>query len=472
MRAILLAICLCLAMFVLPRDSTAQQAPAKKPNIVFIMADDLGYGHLGCYGQEKIRTPNIDRLAKEGLRFTQWYAGCTVCAPSRSCLMTGLHTGHTPVRVNGGGYPIRPEDVTVAEVLKDKGYATGQFGKWGLGDIETTGVPWKQGFDLFFGYLHQVHAHFYYPYFLYKNEEKFLIPENEGEQRVRYSHDLIADEALKFIRQHKNEPFFVYCPFTTPHTELLVPEDSLAEYRGKFQETPHVSKSHYAPQPIPHAAFAAMVTRMDRSVGQIMALLRELNLDDNTIVFFTSDNGGQDVDGADVKYFKGNGPLRGAKGILYEGGIREPMIVRWPGKIAPGTVTDHVAAHWDVMATLAELAGAKAPDGLDGISVVPTLLGEKVAGRPQARHDFLYWEHPLARSLSRAVRMGDWKAYRPGPMQPLELYNLKTDVGETKNVAAENPQVVDRIEEYLKTARTEARGPVPSPNRGKPDYVR
>lgn len=445
---------------------------AGRPNIVFIMADDLGYGHLGCYGQEKIRTPNIDKLAAEGMRFTQWYAGCTVCAPSRSTLMTGLHTGHTPVRVNGGGYPIRPEDVTVAEVLKGVGYATGMFGKWGLGDIGTTGMPDKQGFDEFFGYLHQVHAHFYYPYFLYKNDQQFFLPENDGEKRVRYSHDEIATQALKFLRNHKDGPFFLYVPFTTPHTELLVPEDSLAEYRGKFPETPHVSKSHYAPQPTPRAAFAAMITRMDRSVGEIMALLKEFKLDDNTIVFFTSDNGGQNVDGPDVPFFKGNGPLRGAKGILYEGGIRDPMIVRWPGKIAAGKVTDHVAAHWDIMPTLAEIAGTKPPENLDGISIVPTLFGAQAAGRAQPAHEFLYWEHPAARQLTQAARMGDWKGYRTGPDQPLELYNLKSDIGETKNVAAENPAVVARIKTYLKTARTEARPPLAAPQRGKPDYVR
>ena len=445
--------------------------PQKKPNIVFIMADDLGYGHLGCYGQLKIRTPNIDRLATEGIRFTQWYAGSTVCAPSRSTLMTGLHTGHTPVRANGGGVPLAPSDVTVAEVLKNAGYATGMFGKWGLGDIETTGVPWKQGFDEFFGYLHQVHAHFYYPYFLYQNEKQFLLPENEGERRAKYSHDLIAAEALKFIREHRDQPFFLYVPFTIPHTELLVPEDSLAEYRGKFPETPHVSRGHYAPQPTPRAAIAGMITRMDRSVGEIMTLLKELKLDENTIVFFTSDNGGQAVDGADRDFFHANGQLRGAKMDLYEGGIRVPMIVRWPGHIMRGSTTDLIAAHWDVFPTLVELAGGEPPQELDGISVLPTLLQSSPG--EQKKHKYLYWEYMGGRKLSQAVRYGRWKALRRAPDASLELYDLSTDISETRDVAEQQQDVVAEIESFLKESHTEWRKPDPSiPKRTKVDYVR
>jgi arylsulfatase A-like enzyme len=437
------------------------------PNIVYIMADDLGYSDLGCYGQETIRTPNADRLAAEGMRFNQAYAGCTVCAPSRSVLMTGLHMGHTSVRSNPGGVPILPEDVTVAEVLKTADYRTGMFGKWGLGDIGTTGEPRKQGFDEFFGYYHQVHAHYYYPQFLYKNEEQYPLPGNKNNQRGQYSHDVIADQTLEFIRQSKDQPFFCYVPFTIPHLELLVPEDSLAEYRGKFPDKPYVDhrRGHYASQEHSRAALAGMITRMDRDVGRIMALLKDLGLDDNTIVFFTSDNGAASPLWKD-DFFNSTGGLRGHKQNFYEGGIRVPMIARWPGKIQAGAVSDHIWSFWDFLPTAAELAGAEAPEGRDGISVVPALLGPEAAGRPQQEHEFLYWEMPrynwkaaeFAKEIPRqAVRMGDWKAVRPEPDGPLELYNLAEDIGETRNVATEKPEVTARIEEYLKTARTQPR---------------
>ena len=434
------------------------QAAETRPNIVFIMADDLGYGHLGCYGQDKIRTPHIDRMAAEGTRFTQVYAGHCVCAPSRSVLMTGRHSGHSSVRVNGGGAPLLPQDITVGEVLKEAGYATGVFGKWGLGDLGTAGVPNRQGFDEFFGYLHQVHAHFYYPFFLVKNETKFLLPDNEGERRQKYSHDLITDHALDFLRRQKDRPFFLYVPFTIPHFELLVPEDSFAEYKGKFPEPfEYVDRrNHYATQPAPHAALAAMITRMDRDVGRIMALLRELEIDKKTIVFFTSDNGGYRLARPnDPDFFAANGPLRGAKGTFYEGGLRVPMIARWPGKVAAGATDGFVWTFWDVMPTLAELAGATPPEDLDGISVLPRLLGE-----PQAEPErFLYWEKVTGNRggtppWSQAVRVGRWKAIRQKPKLPLELYDLEKDIGEQDNVAESNPEVVKRIEAYLTTART------------------
>jgi arylsulfatase A len=443
------------------------RAGRRRPNIIFILCDDLGYADVSCYGQEKFRTPNIDRLAAEGLRFTEGYSGCTVCAPSRSVLMTGYHMGHTSVRSNPGGVPILPEDVTVAEVLKTVGYATGMFGKWGLGDIATTGVPWKHGFDEFFGYLHQVHAHFYYPEFLYKNAQEYPLAGNRNKQRTTYSHDAIAQQALNFIRQHKDAPFFCYMPFTIPHWELLVPEDSLAEYRGKFPEPPLFvdPKGHYAAQEHPHAAYAAMITRMDRDVGRVMALLRELKIDDNTIVFFTSDNGpALPIKGDD--FFRSKGPLRGHKQNFYEGGIRVPSIVRWPGRVPAGAVSDHPWYFADFMPTAVELAGAKAPSGLDGISIVPAVLGAKAVGRAQPKHEFMYWELPrydakrgefFKEIPMQAVRMGDWKAVRPKPNGPLELYNLKQDIAETKDVAAGNPKVMARIEEYLKTARVEPR---------------
>jgi arylsulfatase A len=440
-------------------EPDASSRPGGKPNIIFIMADDLGYAHLGCYGQRKIRTPELDAFAAEGMRFTQCYAGAPVCAPSRSVLVTGMHCGHTSVRGNSGGIPLLAGDVTFAEVLKPAGYRTGVVGKWGLGRFGSAGVPNEQGFDRFFGYLHQVHCHFYYPYYLIDDREKFLLPGNEGGRREQYTHDVIVEKALEFVRDAKDRPFFLYLPFTIPHTELLVPEDSLREYRGKFPEpTPWVcSRRHYADQPTPRAAFAAMVTRMDRDVGRLRAVLGELGLDSNTIVFFTSDNGGQDGGGADLAFFDGNDPLRGSKGQVYEGGIRVPMIVRWPGHVRRGAVNDHVWAFCDVLPTLAELGGARTPAGLDGISAVPALLGAEAAGHSQQKHRFLYWEQPRGRGLAQGVRMGDWKAVRLKAGEPLELYDLEEDIGETTNVAQTHPEIVAEIEDYLKDARVAPR---------------
>ncbi len=463
--AVALSLCL-LAACGAPED---RPVPGRPPNIVYILADDLGYAHLSSYGQERVRTPEIDRLAREGARFTQFYAGNPVCAPSRSCLMTGTHSGHTSVRVNPGGTPLLDRDVTVAEVLKKAGYATGLFGKWGLGDAGTDGVPWKQGFDEFFGYLHQVHCHFYYPYFLWKNDQKFPLPENEGEKRARYSHDEIVREALDFVRRRKDRPFFLYLAPTLVHTELLVPDDSMAPYRGKFpEEKPYVG-THYASQPEPRTALAGMLSRLDRDVGRVAALLRELGLEKDTVVFFSSDNGGQGGDGPDLEFFQANKPLRGAKGTVYEGGIRVPMIARWPGRIAPGRVDDFVWANWDVLPTLAEIAGLKPPaDGIDGRSMLERVLGTG----PGAPHEFLYWEHPARGDLLQGVRMKDWKAVRLRKDAPLELYDLKADVAETKNVAVAYPDVVAKIEAYLKTARTEPRKYDPTPRVEKKDYVK
>jgi len=459
------------ASLVLSGRRSNATAKTGKPNIVFIMADDLGYGQLGCYGQTKIRTPHLDRMAAEGTKFTQVYAGHCVCAPSRSVLMTGKHTGHTSVRANGGGSTLLPEDITVAEILRQAGYATGIFGKWGLGDHGTAGVPYKQGFDEFYGYLHQVHAHFFYPWFLWRNDEKHVLAENNDKERKEYSHDLIAEQSLEFIRRHRDEPFFLYVPFTIPHFELLVPEDSLEEYEGKFPEPwPYVDKRrHYADQAAPRATLAAMITRMDRDVGRILDLLKELEIDEDTIVFFTSDNGGYRLARpGEPDFFRGNGPLRGGKGTFYEGGIRVPMIVRWPGKVAAGATDDLIWAFWDVMPTLAELAGAKAPAGIDGISVLPRLLG-----RGQEQPDrFLYWEKiPQGKggtpAWSQAVRWGKWKAVRNKPRLPLELYDLDSDIGEKNDVAEGHPDVVARIESYLKTSRTVTRSyPAEKPSWG------
>jgi arylsulfatase A len=433
----------------------------ERPNIVFILADDLGYGHLGSYGQTRIRTPNLDRLADDGLRFTDFYAGSTVCAPSRSVLMTGRHTGHTSVRGNTGGIPLLPDDVTLGEVLGEAGYATGIFGKWGLGDHGTTGVPYAQGFDEFVGYLHQVHAHFYYPPFLWENDRRLDLPGNAGGARTTYSHDVVTERALQFVREHLDEPFFLYLAYTVPHTELLVPDESMREYEREFPEpNPYPGDGHYAAQSKPRTAFAAMVSRMDRDVGRLVALLQDLGIDRRTIVLFTSDNGGQDGWGADLAFFQGNGPLRGGKMSLYEGGIRVPLVVRWPGVIEAGQVSDHVWAFWDVFPTLAELARAKAPDGLDGVSMLPALLGAGRSGHEAPEHEFLYWEYGnvLGQApIRQAARWGKWKGVRADLDGPLELYDLATDLGETTDVAADHPEIVARIEAYLDSARTATR---------------
>jgi len=412
------------------------QGPAEKPNIIFIMADDMGYGDLGCYGQKVILTPHIDRLAAGGTRFTQCYAGSTVCAPSRSVLMTGLHTGHTRVRGNfgkTGRMPLRADDVTVAEVLKAAGYATGITGKWGLGEPKTTGVPNKQGFDEWFGYLNQAKAHSYYPPYLWRNQVKTPLIGNRGGKKTEYSHDLFTAFALEFIRKHRGEPFFLYLPYTIPHSKYQIP--STAPYTDK-------------PWKPNEKVYAAMITRMDRDVGKIMVLLAELGLDERTVVFFCSDNGAA----SRWRRFDSCGPLRGRKRDLYEGGIRTPMIVRWPGKVpADVTNTETVWYFADFLPTAAALTNAKVPRDIDGVSVLPILLGKETALPDR----FLYWEF-FERGFQQAVRWRNWKAIRKAPAGPLELYDLAADPGERSNVAGKNPTVVARIETYLKTARTDS----------------
>jgi arylsulfatase A-like enzyme len=418
----------------------------KKPNVIFILADDLGYGDLGCYGQKKIKTPNLDRLAAQGMRFTQAYAGSTVCAPSRCALMTGKHTGHAHIRGNSN-VPLRPEDVTVAALLKQAGYVTGLIGKWGLGEAGTTGVPTKQGFDSFFGYLNQVHAHNYYPDFLWRNTEKVPIEGNVvvkgvATKRTQYSHDLFAEEALRFVEKNKDKTFFLYLAFTIPHAN---------NEAGKLgMEVP--SDEPYTKEPWPQAQrnHAAMITRMDRDVGRLMQKLQELGIDENTIVFFSSDNGPHKEGGGDPDFFRSAGPLRGFKRSLHDGGVRVPMIVRWPGKIPAGD-NPHVWAFWDFLPTAAELAGARVPDNIDGISIVPTLLRQ---GK-QRDHEYLYWEF-TEKGFQQAMRVGDWKAIRPKLGGPLELYDLAKDLGEDKNVAEQHPDVIACIETLLKTARTDS----------------
>jgi arylsulfatase A-like enzyme len=452
---------LCALVIVVLITGGCSPALPEQPNIILILADDLGYGHLGSYGQETIRTPALDRMAAEGIRFTQFYAGSTVCAPSRSVLMTGRHTGHTSVRGNTGGIPLQADDRTVAEVLQEAGYATGIFGKWGLGDSGSPGVPTAQGFDSFVGYLHQVHAHFYYTPFLWEDERRLPLEGNVNGERTTYSHDVITDRALAWVRAHRHEPFFLYLAYTIPHTELLVPDDALADYAGVFAEpSPYPGDGHYAAQDRPRAALAAMIGRLDRDVGRLLTLLAELDIDERTLVLFTSDNGGQEGWGVDLDFFRGNGPLRGSKMLLYEGGIRVPLLARWPGVINPGSESDHVWAFWDVLPTLAELAAAPLPDSVDGSSMLPALVGAERTGRLAPRQEFLYWEYGnvLGQApIRQAVRFGDWKAVRQDLDQPLELFDLRADVGETTDVAGRHPDVIARIRSYLDSARVTAR---------------
>src|SRR5258708_15023311 len=385
----------------------------RKPNIIFIHADDLGYGDLSCYGQKNFKTPNLDRMAAQGLRFTSYYAGNTVCAPSRCALMTGYHMGHAYIRGNLE-LPLRAEDVTVAKLLKGSGYATAVIGKWGLGLENNSGRPDKQGFDYSFGYLDHKHAHRQYTDHLFRNGERVEL---DGKS---WSNDLFTRESLDFVERSKSTPFFLYLNYTNPHAELWVPGDSLDEYKGKFPEKPWLNGQGDAPgakgyrsQETPHAAFAAMVTRMDRDVGTLLEKVKALGLDENTLVFFTSDNGPHREGGADPDFFQSYGQLRGIKRDLTEGGIRMPMIARWPGKIAAGTTTDAALAHWDFLPTACELSGAKTPEGIDGISYVATLFGKE-----QKAHEVLYWEF-FQRGYDQAIRMGDWKGIRNGLAEAL-----------------------------------------------------
>ena len=436
----------------------------KKPNIVYILADDLGYAELGCYGQEKIKTPNIDKLAAEGMRFTQHYSGNPVCAPSRCALMTGLHTGHAQIRANkevggaegwvlgstiGGQWPIRADTVTVAKILKEAGYTTGAFGKWGLGRVGTTGDPNKQGFDHFYGYICQRQAHTFYPNHLWRDGEIEWIEANKDGKEQVYSHDLIAQETLKFIRTNKDSPFFLYVPFTIPHMALQVPEDSLAEYRGNWPDPPYKGDKGYFAHPDPRACYAAMVTRMDKDVGRIMSLLKDLALDDNTLVIFTSDNGPTFNGGSDSAFFESAKPLRGLKGSVYEGGIRVPYIARWPGRIKAAGTSNHISAFWDFLPTCCELIGKDPPQDIDGISMLPTLLGRD---QQQSKHEYLYWEL----SGQQAIRMGKWKALRLKPSRKIELYDLDSDIAESKDLADEHPEIVAKMAEIFRTGRTES----------------
>ncbi|NLN91917.1 MAG: arylsulfatase [Candidatus Hydrogenedens sp.] len=438
-----------------PSSSPAEKERAK-PNIVFILADDLGYGGLGCYGQEKIKTPHIDRMALEGMRFTQAYAGSTVCAPSRCALMTGLHTGHCRIRGNHSltrpdALSLLEEDMTVAESLRSAGYHTALIGKWGLGEPHTPGGPLKKGFQEFYGYTDQGEAHNYYPEWLWRNDEKESLPGNVLEmprvakERVTYSHDLFTKEALTFIDRQKDDPFFLYLAYTLPHAN-----NEASRVREHGMEVPE--EGIYADEDWPPAqrGHAAMISRLDRDVGALLDRLKEKGIAENTLVIFASDNGPHREGGADPDFFQDSGPFRGIKRDLYEGGIRVPAIAWWPGVIAPGQVSDHPWAFWDFPATAVELARAEAPED-DGISIVPTLKGEG----EQAVHDTFYWEFHEG-GCKQAVRFGDWKAIQPGRKKKMELYDLSQDPQEQNNCIDRHPEKAMAAKRFLRQERRES----------------
>ena len=465
------------AFLLFPLQIAAGSELGDVPNIILILADDLGYAELGCYGQTKIKTPHLDQLARDGMRFTQFYSGAPVCAPARCTLMTGKHSGHAYTRNNAdykdpeklaaklgweaftGQQPIPAEAVTIAELLKARGYATGAIGKWGLGNFGTSGDPNKQGFDFFYGYTCQRHAHNHYPKFLWQNGVKQVLVGNDGGATgAIHSQERFTAEAVQFLRDHKDGPFFLYLPFIIPHASIQVPDAELAQYQD-MPEGDAAPRDGYKPHPRPHAGYAAMVSFLDKAVGEILAELDKLKLADNTLVLFTSDNGPTHgrVGGADSDFFASSGPLRGRKGSVYEGGLRVPLIARWPGKIKAASESEHVAAFWDMLPTLCDIAGSdglQLPDDIDGTTFAPTLLGQ----RQQKEHGYLYWEFP-GYGGQQAIRVGDWKAVRTemhgakGPLKT-QLYLLSDDIGETKDVAAAHPEVVTRLEILLQNART------------------
>ncbi|MBL6665899.1 MAG: arylsulfatase [Flavobacteriaceae bacterium] len=458
-----------LILFTNCNNTAPKPKNSKPPNILYILADDLGYGDIGVYGQTLFETPNLDRLAKGGMQFLQHYSGSTVCAPSRSALMTGQHTGHTFIRGNSergftleneGQYPLASEELTIAEALKEAGYRTAAFGKWGLGYPGSEGAPNSQGFDQFYGYNCQRVAHNYYPTHLWDNQLKEDLKGNDGNTAQTYAPELIHQKALSFLEENKDAPFFMFYPSVIPHAELVAPEEYMVKYRGKFlPEKKHVnakkkdgySVSGYNSQVESHAAFAAMVNILDDQVGEIMDKVHELGIAENTLIIFTSDNGPHKEGGADPDYFDSNGPLKGYKRDLYEGGIRVPMMAYWPSKIQPGSTSNHPSAFWDFFPTAIEIAGVKKEfAGIDGISFLPTLVGKE-----QKSHPYLYWEF-LERGGRQAVLMNQWKGIRlnmaKNPDAPIELYRLTDDIGEENNLAQEYPQIVKKMDRLMKEA--------------------
>lgn len=437
----------------------AQPAPnSPPPNIIYIMADDLGPGDIGPFGQKKIRTPHLERLAAAGTCFDHFYAGASVCTPTRSVLMTGQHLGHTPLRGNHGKaglsrVPLPAATVTVAEVLQSAGYATALSGKWGLGEPGTEGIPNRQGFESFLGYLNNDLAEFHHPEKIWRNETEISLPGNAGGKRGSYSSDFLTDEAVDFIAANRTRPFFLYLAYIAPHAQLDAPGDAVAEYLGKFPEpapdAPPTNGSGKNQHPAPLAAYAAMVTRLDRGVGRVLDQLRDLGLEENTVVFFCSDNGAPDRAGI-PQFFGSTRGLRGFKGSLWEGGIRAPMIVRWPGKIPAGKRSDYAWGGWDFLPTAAALAGTRPPPNVDGVDITPALRGER-----QTREGYFYWEN-VQNKFAQAIREGDLKAVRLEPGTPIEVYDLRADPGETKDIAATRTAFVARVTELFRTARTES----------------
>lgn len=451
---------------------TAILSAQTKPNIVYILADDLGYGDLSCYGQKLFKTPTLDSLAHHGIRFTQHYTGSPVCAPSRASLITGRDPGHSRVRGNyeagphgfGAGWPLQPEDYTIAEVLKLGGYSTAIIGKWGLGVQETTGAPTEQGFDYAYGYLNQGHAHNQFPDHLFRNGIKEEIPNNMNGRTQLFSGDLLTTDALQYLDKQKNEqPFFLYLAYVTPHAELLVPEDSLFKAQiGKIEDVPytkgkadslHDVYGGYRNQRYPASAYATMVIRLDRDIKRIVERLKRNGLHDNTIIMFASDNGPHQEAGANPEYFNSAGGLRGSKRDVYEGGIRTPFIVCWPDVIKKGRTSDHVSGFWDIMPTLADIAGISLKQNnipTDGISLLPIFQGRT---KDQKQHEYLYWEFHESKTSNQALRKGDWKAVRLDPDGAIELYNLKDDPYEEKNVANQYPELSKSFQTLIENAR-------------------
>ena len=416
-----------------------------KPNIVYMMLDEIGYFELACMGHKILKTANLDRLAAEGMRFTQCLAGAPVCAPTRCVLLTGKHTGHCQVRTNGGGAAITADEFTLGEMFKSAGYATGGFGKWGIGDTGTTGAPERHGFDIFYGYYHQVHAHSYYPEFLIRNGKREMLRGNIGDYHTgkTFSHYLIHNEALNFIRENKDRPFFCYLPYTLPHGQWGMPEDDPSWLKYKDMKLGGKGQRRDCDPNM----YAAMVHLADRNMGEIMNLLQDLGIDDNTIVVFSGDNGGQayfrDKDHPRGVFEPNSTVFRGGKGNLLEGGLRVPYLVRWPHKIKAGSVSDHLCYFADVMPTLADAIDAKIPAGLDGVSFLPTLLNK---GKQQ-QHDFLYWEY--LRQV--AVRKNNWKAFM-SKKQPWQLFNLDTDSLEKIDLASKHPEIMKEMIAYANSA--------------------
>ncbi|MCP5535521.1 MAG: arylsulfatase [Akkermansiaceae bacterium] len=422
-------------------------APAK-PNIIYIMVDDAGIGDFSNYGGKHIKTPVMDRMSKEGMQFNRAYSGNAVCGPTRCVLMTGMHPGHALRRANQSKHGLLPTvkgTPTVASLLKKAGYATGGFGKWGIGNVGTEGVPEKHGFDLWYGYYDQVHAHDYYPTFLIRNSKEVKLRKNEGGKKGSYTHYLIEEQTIKFIEDHKDGPFFCYAAWTPPHGKYVIPDDDPC-------------LKHYADKPWSQTVknYAAMVTLLDQGVGRIIAKCKELGIADNTLIIYTSDNG---ANGPFIKALQSSGGLRGAKRSLYEGGIRAPMVAYWPGKVAAGSNTDLLTSQVDLMATAAEMAGVKAPDN-DGISILPTLLGKD----QKTTHRFLYFEI-YEGAFQQCVRMGNWKGYRKGTKDPVKLYDLSKDPAENKNVAAGHPDVAKEIDAIMTREHT------PSPHYFTPEHA-